>query len=318
MAMNRIQFQKGLSFDEFLKHYGSEEQCEESLVAMRWPQGYQCLHCQSKRFALTHNGRKLWECLDCGYQSSSIVGTIMEATKLPLRKWFLAMYLMTQSKNAISSLELKRQLGVSYKTAWMMKHKLLEVMLQCEAARQLEGRVEIDDAYLGGERTGGKVGRGSENKVPFIAAVQTDRKGHPICIRLDMVKAFKKAEIQAWARNALTASATVVSDGLWAFGGVTGQDGVTHQAHVTGSGKKSAKHPQFRWVNTLLGNLKTSLAGTYHAFNFLKYANRYLAEFQYRFNQRFNLAAMVPRLLFAVAHTKPQPLRILRPSEVGN
>ncbi len=86
MAMNRIQFQKGLSFDEFLKQYGKEEQCERALVAMRWPQGYQCLHCQSKRFAMTHNGRKLWECLDCGYQASSIVGTIMEATKLPLRK----------------------------------------------------------------------------------------------------------------------------------------------------------------------------------------------------------------------------------------
>ena len=97
----------------------------------------------------------------------------MEATKLPLRKWFLSMYLMTQSKNAISSLELKRQLGVSYKTAWMMKHKLLEVMVQREAPRTLEGRVEIDDAYLGGERTGGKRGRGSENKVPFVAAVET-------------------------------------------------------------------------------------------------------------------------------------------------
>ena len=242
----------------------------------------------------------------------------MEATKLPLRKWFLGMYLMTQSKNAISSLELKRQLGVSYKTAWTMKHKLLEVMVQRETARVLEGRVEIDDAYLGGERTGGKRGRGSENKVPFVAAVETNEKGHPIFIRLNMVKSFKKEDIQVWAKEALAASATVVSDGLWGFRGVTGQEGVLHQAHVTGHGKKAATHPQFRWVNTMLGNLKRSLAGTYHAFNFSKYGARYLAEFQYRFNRRFNLASMLPRLLYAAALTKPVPLRILRVSEVGS
>ena len=110
----------------------------------------------------------------------------------------------------------------------------------------------------------------------------------------------------------------VDSDGLWGFQGVTAQDGVTHRAHVTGSGKKASKHPQFRWVNTLLGNLKTSLAGTYHAFNFSIYANRYLAEFQYRFNRRFNLALMLPQLLGAIVATKPQPLRLLRLSELRN
>lgn len=118
----------------------------------------------------------------------------MEATKLPLRKWFLAMYLMTQSKNAITSLELKRQLGVTYKTAWLMKHKLLEVIVQREASRTLKGRVEIDDAYLGGELTGGKPGRGSENKVPFVAAVET-KEGRPIYMRLDFVKSFKEKDI---------------------------------------------------------------------------------------------------------------------------
>lgn len=318
MAMNKVQFQKGLSLDGFLKKYGSEAQCEEALVAARWPQGYQCPRCTCKRVAMTHNGRRLWECLGCGYQCSAIAGTVMEATKLPLRKWFLSMYLMTQSKNAIASLELKRQLGVTYKTAWMMKHKLLEVMVQREALRTLKGRVEIDDAYLGGERTGGRRGRGSENKVPFVAAVETNKKGHPTCIRLDRVASFKEKDIQAWAKAALATSAMVISDGLWGFQGVTAREGVSHTAHVTGHGKKAAMHPQFHWVNTMLGNLKTSLAGTYHAFDFSKYATRYLAEFQYRFNRRFDLASMLPRLLYAAAVTKPLPLRILRLSEVGS
>jgi hypothetical protein len=82
------------------------------------------------------------------------------------------MHLLTQSKNNVSALELKRHLGVCYKSPWLMKHKLMEVMRQREDSRQLDGRVEIDDAYLGGERSGGKRGRGSQNKVPFVAAVQ--------------------------------------------------------------------------------------------------------------------------------------------------
>ena len=249
---------------------------------------------------------------------SAIAGTVMAATKLPLRKWFLAMYLMTQSKNAISALEMKRQLGVTYKTAWAMKHKLLEVMVQREAQRQLAGRIEIDDAYLGGERTGGKPGRGSENKIPFVAAIETNPQGQPIFIRLDLVKSFKQRDIQAWAKTALAAQANAVSDGLWGFQGVTAQEGVLHQVYVTGHGKQAAQHPQFHWVNTLLGNLKTALAGTYHAFGFAKYAKRYLAEFQYRFNRRFDLASMLPRLLRAAATTAPQPLRKLRLSEVGS
>lgn len=314
MAINKVQFQKGLSLDGFLNQYGTEKQCEEAVVAMRWPQGYECTRCACKRVSMTHHGRQLWECLNCGYQCSAIAGTIMESTKLPLTKWFLGMYLMTQNKNAISTLELKRHLGVCYKTAWMLKHKLQEVMLQGEAPRQLEGRVELDDAYLGGEKTGGKRGRGSENKVPFVAAVETTPDGKPVFVRFDPVKSFKKEDIAAWAKGALASSATVISDGLPGFAAVS--DVVAaHESHVAGTGKKAAQHPKFRWVNTLLGNLKTALSGTYHAFDFSKYAARYLAEFQYRFNRRFNLASMMPKLLFAMMATLPQPLRKLRLSE---
>jgi hypothetical protein len=87
--------------------------------------------------------------------------------------------------------------------------------------------------------------------------------------------------------------------------------------HVTGKGKKAAMHPQFRWVNTLLGNLKTSMPEIYHAFDFVKYTSRYLAEFQFRFNRRLNLAAVMRQLLSNLVQAMPQPLRILRISEVG-
>ena len=94
MSMNAIQFQHGLSLAKFHARYATEQQCEQALVAARWPQGFKCAHCACKRFFLTRNGsgRQLWECFLCGYQSSSIVGTVMEHTKLPLTVWFLAMY----------------------------------------------------------------------------------------------------------------------------------------------------------------------------------------------------------------------------------
>ena len=259
------------------------------------------------------DGRRYWQCGPCRHQCSVISGTIFEATKLPLMRWFIAMHLLTQSKNNVSALELKRHLGVCYKSASLMKHKLMEVMRQREDARMLDGRVEIDDAYLGGERTGGKSGRGSENKVPFIAAVQTTPDGHPLYACFAK-QPFTTEAVAIWAAKSLATSAHVVSDGLWCFRGVT-LIGADHEPIVTGSGKGSAKLPQFKAVNTLLGNLKTSLKGTYHAFDFDKYAHRYLAEAQYRFNRRFNLASILARLLRAASLTPPRPAPLIRLAE---
>ena len=318
MAMNRIQFQAGLSMRDFQLQYGSDEQCESALFASRWPKGWSCAKCACTRCFTTRNGhgRQLWECLICGYQSSSIVGTVFEHTKLPLSIWFLAIYLMTQSKNAVAALELKRQLGVSYKTAWLVKHKLLQTMLLREEPRRLDERVEIDDAYLGGEHAG-KRGRGSENKTAFVAAVQTDMDGKPRFMRLTPVAGFTKEAIKEWASKSLAATAQVVSDGLWCFAQVK-EVAAGHERHVVGGGRQSVQRPEFRWVNTILGNLKTSLNGTYHSIDHAKYGARYLAEFAYRFNRRFDLAAMVPRLLRAAVTTKPHPLTVLRLSEAGN
>lgn len=319
MAMNKIQFQAGLSMPEFQLQYGTEEQCEAAVFASRWPSGWRCAKCACTRFFKTRNGpkgRQLWECFLCGYQSSSIVGTVFEHTKLPLTVWFLAMHLITQSKNAIAGLELMRQLGVSYKTAWLIKHKLMQTMLLREEQRRLDGRVEIDDAYLGGEHTG-KRGRGSPNKTPFVAAVQTDQEGKPRFMRLTPVKGFTKDSIQEWAANSLRSTAQVVSDGLACFRQVTGT-ATSHTRHVTGGGRASAQHSEFRWVNTVLGNLKMALNGTYHSVDHAKYGARYLAEFAYRFNRRFDLAAMLPRLLRASVTTKPLPMKIIRLSEAGN
>ncbi len=316
MAMNGVQFQPGLSMVEFMSRYGSNENCEAALIASRWPKGFECPSCAcGNSSSFRREGRLYFQCTGCRHQCSVISGTIFEATKLPLSRWFLAMHLLTQSKNNVAALELMRHLGVCYKTAWLMKHKLMEVMREREDTRQLEGRVEIDDAYLGGERTGGKVGRGSENKVPFVAAVQTTPDGQPqfVCLRQ---QPFTNEAVAIFAARSIAPSATVVSDGLWCFGAVQ-IVGAEHERVVTGGGKVSVGLPQFRAVNTFLGNLKRSLGGTYHAFDFAKYAHRYLAEAQYRFNRRFNLRSILARLIRAACLTIPTPASAIRAAEVG-
>ena len=317
MAMNKVQFQKGLSMAEFMERYGSVEQCEQALMSWRWPQGFACPACSGSAHSAFRRGTLLYlQCSACRYQASLISGTIFEATKLPLTRWFLAMHLLTQAKNNVSALELMRHLGVSYRTAWLVKHKLLEVMRQREQGRWLSGRVEIDDAYLGGEIVGGKPGRGSDNKVSFLAAVQTTADGQAVLACLSP-RPFTKQAVADFAMHSLALPLTLVSDGLNCFT-VVAELGAVHERTVTGGGAASAKLTQFRAVNTVLSNLKTALAGTYHAFDFAKYAHRYLAEFQYRFNRRFDLRRILQRLATAAVGTPPQPRRTIRLAEVGS
>jgi len=232
---------------------------------------------------------------------------------LPLTVWFLAIHLISQAKTGLSALALKRQLGISYPSAWLMHHKLIQVMAEREDCYCLSGPVQIDDAYLGGERRGGKVGRGSENKVPFIAAVSIDNAGHPRRVKLTPVAGFTTEAIVAWAKNHLEAGCSVASDGLACFAGI-GAAGFQHHPVVAG-GRKPNALPEFRWVNTVLGNVKTSLSGAYHAFDFSKYAYRYLAAIAYRFNRRFQLSSLPQRLLVAAVSTGPRPEAWLRLAE---
>ena len=329
MARNAVQFQKGLSEPEFLRQYGTEEQCRAIVVASwrrgvvascraivvasRWPDGFECPVCGGREHSVVKT-RDLFQCTACRRQTSPTAGTIFASTKIPLRTWFRAMYHMTQTKQGISSIELGRRLGVRQGTAWKVKHKLKQVMMERDASKRLTGRVEIDDAYVGGQRTGGKRGRGAPGKPPFVAAVETTPRGKPVRLKLRRVTSLSSKSISAFAKRSLDPDCTVVSDGLQCFGGVT-DAGCTHQSIKTGSGPAAARVPAFKWVNTALGNIKASMVGTYRAIS-SKHVPRYLAEFEYRFNRRYDLAAMIPRLCWASVRTTPMPYRLLKLAEV--
>ena len=123
MARNLVQFQKGMSLSEFQERFGSEAQCEAALVAWRWPDGFVCPHCGCRDHAIVGK-RRLYSCHGCRRQTSIKAGTIFAHTHIPLTKWFQAMWLITQSKNSISTLELSRHIGVKWDSAWLMRQKL--------------------------------------------------------------------------------------------------------------------------------------------------------------------------------------------------
>ena len=314
MSMNRIQFQPGMSLFEFFEKFGSEAQCEAAVERARWPQGFRCPRCGAEAHCvLGARARKTFQCNACHHQTSLIAGTLFEGTKLALTVWFLAIYLISQAKTGLSALALKRQLGVSYPTAWLIHHKLMQAMVEREAGYVLSGTVQVDDAYLGGELNDGTAGRGSENKVPFVAAVSLDEEGHPLRAKLSQLPGFTRKAIADWAGAALSPQSTVISDGLACFAGVT-DAGCAHEPTVVG-GRKPKELPLFHWVNTVLGNVKTGLSGAYHSFAFGKYAERYLGAITYRFNRRFDLHALPSRLLVAAVSTSPCPEWSIRMAE---
>src|SRR3954451_12952219 len=202
---------RGLSEAEFRERFGTEEACRTALFAMRWREGLTCPACGGRGFcALTT--RKVFQCNRCKKQVSLTAGTVFQDTKLPLTTWFAAVYQLSQSKGGISSIELARRLGVRQPTAWLMKHKLMRAMADREAKKpKLEGRIEIDDAYLGGERSGGKRGRGAAGKTPIVAAVETTPDRKPRRLKLIVVKGFRKKEVERLAKRDFAAGSNVVS-----------------------------------------------------------------------------------------------------------
>ena len=179
MPKNKIQFQPGLSLQSFQQKYGSEDLCRKQLFQRKWPNGYKCPKCGHDRFYLL-SCRSLFQCRNCHHQCSLTSGTIFSASKLPLTIWFLAIFLLTQAKEGMSALSLRRFFGVSANGALRMKHKLQQVIKNADDNLQLAGLVELDDVYWGGKSPGGKRGRGADDKTPFQTGIARNIEVHPI------------------------------------------------------------------------------------------------------------------------------------------
>lgn len=269
----------GLSIVEMIERFGSEDRCHEALEELRWPQGVQCPRCHSKSISRIKE-RRQFDCNECRYQFSVRVGSVLQDSKLPLWKWFLAIYMMCESKKSISANQLKRMLGVSYKTAWFLCHRIRAAMIE-ENPSWLKGTVEMDETYLGGRTEGHE--NMFKDKAIVLAAVERGGKA-----RLRMVPNRSGKTIKKFAKEFISDDAKAVyTDAAPAYTNSVGSIKTDHQ---------TVTHRKQEWVhgkihtNTVEGVfslLDRSIMGAYHKVS-KKHLQAYLHEVEWRFNNRKN------------------------------
>ncbi len=182
-------------------------------VRLAFSNGFVCPECANKTCCRLRRRPRVWQCNHCRHQMSLTGNTIFANTKLPLTKWFLAMHLLSQTKTGLSAMELKRQLGVKYDTAWMLK--LLQAMKESDDKQPISGIIQLDDVYWGGApwwQTGS--GRGRQDAVCGSGPEQGRTS---IKMRMTVVDGFKTKSVADWAKRHIASGSAVISDGLACF-----------------------------------------------------------------------------------------------------
>lgn len=270
---------KPLSLVELIDKHDCDDKCRDALEKLRWPVGACCTRCGDMEVLELPNQNR-WECKGCGYQFSVTSGTIMHDSHLPLRKWFLAIYLMCESRKGMSANQLKRTLGVAYRTAWYLCHRIREALGNDPlTGKALVGIIEVD------ERLGGRVKRGENprsNRTLVAGAIE--RGGR---IRLERIRDAERRTLHDFIDRAVSNKAEAVyTDELASYLGV--RDGrIKHEA---------VNHSEEQWVvgdvhaNSIEGVwslFKRSIVGAFHKMS-AKHMDRYLEELEWRFSNRKN------------------------------
>jgi transposase-like protein len=265
-----------------IDQFGDEDTCREYLEKLRWPSGPACPRCGDCSVSEIST-RDQFDCNGCRYRFSVTSGTIFDNTKLPLRKWFVAVYLMIESKKGISANQMKRTLGVSYKTAWYLCHRIREAMGNDPlVGPALIGVVEVDETLVGGKRKG--VGSGNrEGKTWVAGAVQ--RGGQ---IRLERIPNVQKETLHGFiTRHVRDECEAIYTDDLASYLGIadenTRHETVNHSADEWVIGDVHTNTVESVW-----SLLKRSIIGAFHKIS-VKHLDRYLEELEWRFNNRSNV-----------------------------
>jgi len=289
-----------ISFYAWQQRFATEQACLDHLLQLRWPNGFQCPKCDHDHGYYTAN-RGHFECASCHKQSSVISGTLFHGTKMPLVKWFWAIYWIATDKGSISALRLSKLIGTTWRTSYRLLSKLRGAMGHRDTLYRLSRIIELDDALIGGKRPG-KRGRGAEGKTSVLIACE-NWEGKPGFVAMEVVESVNAHTVHDFARRRIRPKQIVRTDALPALNSLAHH--VTHIKKVTPPEEATKWLP---WVHIVIANLKRYLLGTYHGTG-RDYLQGYLNEFTYRFNRRFWEAEIPNRLLRLCVDHVPMPYR---------
>jgi transposase-like protein len=267
---------------EMLQKYGTDEKCREILTRLRWPEGVRCLRCGDNDRICYLESRKQFECGSCGYQFSVTTGTVFNDTHLPLEKWFAATYLLCEAKKGMSACQVQRTLGMSYKTAWYLCHRIRHAMMQTDRP-MLSGKVEMDETFVGGmNRNKGQEHRW-DNKEVVIGIRQ--RSGELRFFHADDVKS---GTLRKFIQENISADVDVLfTDDYNAYKSAASElrkDGrhktIRHKLKIYVKGDIHTNT-----VESAFSLLKRGVIGTWHKIS-AKHLAAYLQEMEFRFNRR--------------------------------
>ena len=295
---NRWRFDKPPSIEKFEAQFPDDMACAEFLAKARWPNGFVCPHCGSTQAWEMHARAGLFQCVGtdkngvvCKRQTSIIAGTIMHGTKIPLRKWFLAAYWDMTHTNGISALQLQSKLGLgSYKSAWLLLHKLRKVMVFRERS-PLQGIVEVDEGYIPFRKFNST--KKGDSLITVAVAAEVIDKNKIGRVRLQRVKDKSRAELRPFILNNTEPETTVVTDGNVSYGDLGDR---LHFVKNLSDPMSLPAHIELPGVHRVISLCKRLLLGVFHGCR-EKHIDSYLQEFEYRWNRRRHYATIIDTLM---------------------
>lgn len=258
----------------------TDYQARQYLEKLRWPDGAVCPRCKKQEVVSVGGGRDgLYNCRPCRRQFTVTVGTIFEGSHIPLAKWVQAFHLICASKKGMSALQLSRMLGITYKSAWHMAHRIRYVMHPPRLTPKLSQTVEVDETYVGGKPSHKAKTTRKERKTPVVAMVQRDGMA-----RATPSKTLSTVALLSTVQKYVSTDAQLMTDEWKAYGGFDrvyeGRESVTHS-----KGEYVRGNVHTNTVESFFALLKRGIMGSYHHVS-RKHLSRYCDEFAFRWSHR--------------------------------
>ena len=280
---------KPLSIQQFFKNFPSDDACLHHLMVHKYGETLDCPKCG--KHGKFHRMKKgpAYECQWCGHHLHPMAGTIFHRSRTSLQKWFYAIYLFTTTRHGVAAKELQRQLSVTYKTAWRMAHQIRKLMADADGEWPLGGTVEADETYVGGKVKG--KGRGyTGNKTVVFGMLE---RGGDVMTKV--VPNVRKKTLQPIIKANVEKGSTVHTDELKSYGGLS-KAGYEHETVNHGAGEYVDSECHVNGMEGYWARLKLSIRGT-HVHVSGKHLEKYVKEFEYRYNRRNDPSSMFGDLL---------------------